>query len=208
MLRFYIERIFKGGYHKLCKWTTRKSCLCLTPGPMHLFSQCCVSLSFFICCLSGLSQFFESVWRQPAWGHDKYDRKPCQAASGKVMMRNCLGPWDAIKARSSQTDSNNILCLEVQGQVLQSWVVNHACQKSECVKTRKHRECLALGRPEISSKMLGLNWALRAVLRFNLCHIHKSFPVPSSWISLSFRLGSKIVSLRKSRFTLSSFSLR
>ncbi len=117
-------------YNKLLKWTVRKSSLCLTPGLMHLFSLCFVCLSFFICCLSGLSQFFESVWRQRAWGHDKYDRKPCQAASGKVMMRNCLGPWDAIKGRSSQTDSNNILCLEVQGQVSQSWVVNHACQKN------------------------------------------------------------------------------
>lgn len=133
-------------YNKLHKWTARKSSLCLTPGLMHLFSLCFVCLSFFICCLSGLSQFFESVWRQPAWGHDKYDRKPCRATSGKVMMRNCLGPWDAIKGRSSQTDSNNILCLEVQGQVSQSWVVNRACQKitQERVKTRERRECLAL----------------------------------------------------------------
>lgn len=64
------------------------------------------------------------------------------------------------------------------------------------------------GSPGISSKKLALNWALWAVLRLNLCHIHESFPVPSSWISLSFGLGSKIVSLRKSRFTLSSFFLR
>lgn len=87
-----------------------------------------VSSAGFLCFAVGLSQLFESVCRQPGWGHNKFDRMPCRAASGSVMMRN--GPWDAIRKRSSQTDRNNILWLEVQGQVSLSWVVNSACQKS------------------------------------------------------------------------------